>query len=261
MGRPLIQNLFQTIPTDEPSDRFYLPADNGGEIVHHTYHSLAYNESTEQADWIAYELSRRQLDAPRVERTDYFDEDTSLSQGSASFYDYKGSGYTKGHLVPAADRAFSRQAMEETFLMSNISPQARAFNGGVWRELEESVRDWTRAAGSLYIVTGPIFEASDTRTIGENRVRIPSSFYKVILDADEPGRKAIGFVLPNERSVLPLQTYALSVDAVEEKTGIDFYHELFTDTLEDQLEREVDLSLWPISQARYRLRIDTWNKR
>src|SRR5690606_37019502 len=125
--------------------------------------------------------------------TDWFEKDAAIPTGSADFYDYKGSGYTKGHLVPSADRAWNRKVNEETFLMSNISPQAYHFNGGVWRELEENVRDWARENDRLFIVTGPVIGQSRER-IGSNQVTVPEAFFKAILDLDLPDQKAIAFL-------------------------------------------------------------------
>src|SRR5690606_10935983 len=130
-----------------------------------------------------------------------------IPTGSAEFYDYKGSGYTKGHLLPSADRVWNRKVNEETFLMSNISPQVYHFNAGVWRELEENVRDWARANGRLYIVTGPVFRNS-RETISPKEITVPEAFFKVALDLDHPEQKAIGFVIPHEKTDLHLADFA-----------------------------------------------------
>ena len=229
-------------------------------VIHHSGFSLGYDENHEQARWVAYVLTREQLDRKFVKRTDWFEKDESVLTGSADFYDYKGSGYTKGHLVPSADRAWSREVNQETFLMSNISPQDYHFNAGVWRELEENVRDWARRNDRLFIVTGPVFGGSTT-TIGVQKVTVPEAFYKVILDLDQPEQKAIGFVIPNEKTDLPLSEFARSVDEVEEMTGIDFFDLLITDDdLEAQLEADFDIHLWEIDPRRYQRRVEVWNK-
>lgn len=229
-------------------------------VIHHSGFSLGYDENHEQARWVAYVLTREQLDRKFVKRTDWFEKDESVPTGSADFYDYKGSGYTKGHLVPSADRAWSREVNQETFLMSNISPQEYHFNAGVWRELEENVRDWARDNDRLFIVTGPVFGQSTT-TIGVQKVTVPEAFYKVILDLDQPEQKAIGFVIPNEKTDLPLSEFARSVDEVEEMTGIDFFDLLITDDdLEAKLEAAFDIQLWEIDPQRYQRRVEMWNK-
>src|SRR5690606_27326955 len=134
------------------------------------------------------------------------------------------------------------------------------FNGGVWRELEENVRDWARKNERLFIVTGPVI-GNSRETIGQNKVTVPEAFFKVLLDLDEPGMKAIGFLIPNEKTDRPLADFARSVDDIEKLTGIDFYDLLLTDDdLESQLESSTDMTLWPVDQRRYEQRVNEWNK-
>lgn len=257
----LMQRLYQSnLSIEDVAERYYLPAPAADPVYHYQGFSLAYVEEYEQARWVAYELEVSQLNTPKVSRTDFFKEDKSIKTGSSTFYDYKNSGYTKGHLVPAADRAYSIETMEETFLMSNIAPQIYHCNSGIWRELEEQTRDWARSNRSLYIVSGPIFGRRIER-IGQNQVAVPEAFFKVLLDSNEPEIKGIGFIIPNQMSEKPLSDYAVSIDELEQKTGIDFFYELFTDKLEDSIESNIDLNQWQFDTARYQVRVNTWNKR
>lgn len=236
----------------------YWPESNYPLIQHSTF-TLAYDEDHEQAKWVAYILTREELNRKYVDRTDWFETDEAVPTGSAEFYDYKGSGFAKGHLLPSADRAWSRAVNEETFLMSNISPQDYHFNGGVWRELEENTRDWARENERLYIVTGPVIGKSKIK-IGQNGVTVPEAYFKVLLDLDEPELKAIGFLIPNKKTDRPLSDFAMSVKDVEEKTGIDFYSQLISpDALEEELESDYNMSLWPVDKGRYKIRVEKWN--
>lgn len=229
-------------------------------VIQHSTFTLSYDEENEQAHWVAYILTRDELNRNFVDRTDWFEEDVAVPGGSSDYYDYKGSGYTRGHLVPSADRAWSRKVNEETFLMSNISPQTYHFNGGIWRELEENVRDWARSNERLFIVTGPVI--GDSReTIGHNDVTVPEAFFKVVLDLDQPEQKAIGFLIPNDISDQPLSEYARTVDDIEEITGINFFDLLVADdSEEDQVESTKDIDLWPVDPDRYRQRLEHWNQ-
>lgn len=229
-------------------------------VIQHSTYTLAYDENHEQAVWVAYVLTRSELNRKFVSRSDWFEEDKAVPTGSADFYDYKGSGYTKGHLVPSADRAWSRSVNDETFLMSNISPQTYHFNGGVWRELEENVRDWARSNDRLFIVTGPVIGNSREK-IGQNQVTVPEAFFKVLIDVDNPEMKSIGFLVPNNKTDRPLPEFAMSVDDVEEIVGIDFFNRLIADdALEESLESSFNISKWPLDKKRYRTRVDKWNK-
>jgi endonuclease G len=105
------------------------------------------------------------------------------------------------------------------------------------------VRTWAWENGAVYIATGPVLTESTYNTIGPNKVAVPEYFYKVILDYRQPDLKALGFVLPNKKGSLPLPSYAVSVDRVEEITGIDFYHGL-PDDIEEALESDYDITKW-----------------
>lgn len=242
----------------ESTYREFLPASTTNEVVDHKYYTLSYSEKYEQAEWVAYETDLTRL-SKNVERTDNFRQDRDISSGSATLDDYSGSGYDRGHLVPAGDMHFSRDAMSRSFLMSNISPQNRSFNRGVWRELEEQVRDWTRGYKHLYVVTGPVLTQRSKARIGDNDVAVPRSFYKVLLDYNKPELKAVGFVIPNEKSDKPLDYYAMSIDEVEELTGLDFFPNL-PDDIEQKIERKYHVGRWPFDEERYRERIRLWNK-
>jgi endonuclease G len=248
----------QLYEKEDFSTRTYLPSAHG-EIVHHKYYSLSYIEKDETAEWTAYMMNRSMLNAPNVERYGYFSPDNAVTTGSAIHSDYSNSGYTRGHLVPAGDMAFDTTAMRESFFMSNMTPQLKAFNNGVWKELEEDIRDWTYESDTLYIISGPVL-SDPIKTIGKkNKVTVPSAFYKVILDYTGPEKKAIGFIIPHELSEKRLETYMVTVDEVERLTGIDFFGGMIDDTEEEKLESQINKSLWKVSDKRYQLRIKKWN--
>lgn len=220
-----------------------LPAfSDSDQIVRHRAYTLKYSEEFEQAEWAAYTLEKCMISGP-ARRTDDFRPDPLVKTGSAVPKDYRASGYDRGHLVPAADMKHSRQCMSETFYMSNMSPQRPEFNRGIWKELEELVRQWVQEEKELHVVAGPVFTGTCFPVIGPNRVAVPDFYYKVILDYREPGRKAIGFILPNEKAGSHLWEFAVCVDRVEELTGIDFYPGL-PDEEEELLESSLDMSIW-----------------
>lgn len=138
---------------------------------------------------------------------------------------------------------WSEKAMDESFFMSNMSPQVAGFNRGIWRVLEEHVRDWAVENEDVYVVTGPVLTDGPYQTLGDNQVAIPKRFYKVILDYREPDLKAIGFILLNEKSDKPLMALMVSVDTVEQVTGIDFFH-LLPDEMEETLESTMFADQW-----------------
>lgn len=221
--------------------------EDGETLILHTGYSLVYDEQTEQARWVAYHLTQDELYG-LYDRKDNFRSDPLITTGSAQLEDYRKSGYDRGHLIPAADASWSESAMSETFFMSNMSPQEPKFNRGIWADLEAVVRNFAATNQEVYVVTGPIYDLyTPPLTIGPNNVAVPDAYFKVVLDYKEPELKAIAFILKNEGSNSPLHSFAVSVDAVEELTSIDFFP-LLEDTIEETLESSFDIDLWDVNR-------------
>jgi len=216
-------------------------------IITHTGYSLLYNETHEQANWIAYDLTAEETNK-LFERTDNFISDPKVKTGTASDKDYEGSGYDRGHLAPASDMGWSSTAMAESFYYSNMSPQTPSFNRGIWKKLEELVRTWAVENNTVYVVTGPVL-TNGLQTIGPNKISVPNYYYKVILDYSEPNIKGIGFILPNIGSKEQLQYYAVTIDSVEKLTGIHFFP-LLPDDQEELIEKTLCIKCWSWKSAK-----------
>jgi endonuclease G len=218
---------------------------NGEKLIQHSGYSFVYSEEHEQAKWIAYVLNNKELDGI-VGRSDNFREDPSVSSGSASNLDYAKSGYDRGHLAPAADMKWSEKAMSESFYFSNMSPQLPAFNRGIWKMLEEKMRDWALENDSILIVTGPILSSKNAKkhpSIGPNSVTVPAYYYKAILDFKKEKSKSIAFILPNQGSKMPLKSFMVSIDSLEKLSKIDFFYKL-DDKLETSVESRFCKECW-----------------
>lgn len=208
-------------------------------VLRHTGYSLVYSEKDEQAKWVAYILTKDQLEHPVATRDKAsFIIDPSIKTGSAKPSDYLNSGYDRGHLCPAADNKWSLQAMKDSFYMSNMSPQMPALNRNVWSQLEEQVRQWAIKYGTVYVATGPILTGNNThKHIGKEEVTVPDKFYKVILvTGTHP--MAIGYVIPNQNTLLPFEQYQCSVNEVEMISGINFFPAL-PDNIEERVESAI----------------------
>jgi endonuclease G len=215
------------------TNEYFLPTSTTGQIVHHNGYSLSYSEPYEQAEWVAYELKKEHLSNANFKRP-YFDVDKAVKTKAAHWRNYKKSGYDKGHLCPAGDRKYSKEAHDETFLTSNISPQRHDFNAGVWNRLEQKVRYWASKYNGVFVVTGGVLKQG-LKTIGDGEVAVPNQFYKVLIDNNTGKTKVIAFLMPHQDTNKPLYDYVVSVDEIEKLTGIDFFSEL-DDALEDKLE-------------------------
>ena len=209
-------------------------------IIKHTGFSLSFNNEHKQANWVAYELKEDELNGS-YKRKNNFKKDPKLLNMTASPNDYKGTKYDRGHLAPAADMAWSRSAMDESFYMSNISPQFYSFNRGAWKKLEKQVRDWAQEYQSLFVVSGGVLEKSLKKIGGD--VSVPNRYFKVILHYNDNGMKAVGFLMPNEKLTRPIKDYATTIDYIENLINIDFFHDL-PDKIEEKLESRLDKSSW-----------------
>lgn len=212
-----------------------------GQLIRHTAYTLSYNASRKIPNWVAYELLGSHTRG-KVSRTNRFIPDPLVKGKSATTADYTGSGYDRGHMAAAADMAWNKKAMAESFYLSNICPQKPVLNRGLWKNLEDQVRRWAVSDSAIVIVTGPIV-GNSTETIGKNRIAVPQSFFKVILSPYGKKVKAIGFLLDNKEETGPLKNYAVSVDSIERLTGLDFFSSL-PDELEKRAEATVNLKDW-----------------
>ncbi len=221
--------------------KLYIPSSTTNEIASHEHFTVSYSEPHEQAEWVAYILKKEHLTYDDRKRP-YFIEDPKISTKSADWRNYKGSGYDRGHLCPAGDRRFSKQAYNETFYTSNISPQKNDFNAGVWNRLELQVRRWAKKYNSIFVVTGGVLQ-QNLDEIGDEDVSVPQYFYKIVARGDRTNLKMIAFLMPAKESNKSLQQFAVPVDTVEKLTGIDFFKNL-EESKETVLEKQVETKNW-----------------
>ena len=231
-------------PVAESEDNFiFLPTSTTNQIITHEGYTLSYSEKDEQAEWVAYELKKSELNYNQNDfKRPYFIEDPKVKTGSADWKNYRKSGYDKGHLCPAGDRKYSIDSFNETFYTSNISPQKHDFNEGVWNRLEQKVRYWAAKYDGIFVVTGGVLKGN-LPTIGHEDVTIPNYFYKVVLDYHNGSYKMIAFLVPHEDSDRPLYEFVVTVDELEKRTGIDFFPKL-EDATEVRLEKNSDYKEW-----------------
>jgi endonuclease G len=217
----------------------YAPEPILGYTIQHSYYKLSYSSTHRQAEYSYYYLSPESILGGQ-KRTDDFRVDPKVKSNPVKSTDYQGSGYDRGHLCPAADMALNLTAMSETFYMSNMSPMAASFNRGIWSRLEDWVREEALGNSGLYVVTGPILSSSCGSLKGS--ITIPCAYYKIVFTGGSQP-KMLGFVLSNAGASGSLQAFAVSVDEIEKKTGLDFFPQL-DNALEQSLESKVSFSGW-----------------
>lgn len=212
------------------------------QILKRTGYVASYNKTTLLPNWVAWHLTAERTEGSAKRSGVDFAEDTEVPEPRATDWDYYNSGYDRGHMCPAADNKWSKKAMEESFLFTNMCPQNGNLNRGDWNEMEMACRKWAKKYGDLYIVCGPILYKGKHKTIGKNKVVVPEAFFKVVLRTGDDSQ-AIGFIYKNTSGNRPKDSYVNTVDEVERITGIDFFPSL-PDDVEKKVEAECDLGLW-----------------
>ena len=225
------------------------------QIISHLAYCLSYNEEHEQANWVMHIILPDIING-NASRSNDFREDSLISTGSSlekdfflkelksdSTYKYDGFGYDRGHLAPSADFRWSEVALSESYFYSNMSPQLGDFNRLKWAELEGWMREYvTKHNTSLVIVTAPVLGDNLTKIeSGINKVSIPNYFIKVALDLEN--ETGIGFILPHKKIERPLESFAVSIDSVEQVLGYDLFSNL-DDKLENTIEIQENYTIW-----------------
>lgn len=214
-------------------------------LLHYFAFTVSYNPSTRQPDWVSYTLTADEVEAtkhtPKIPRC--FMPDPNLSLPQATNEDYSGSGWVRGHMARRQDMKWSEQAVKESDYFTNICPQNKEMNNGVWHQIENLARKLAVRYDSVQIVCGPIFVSNTPETIGPNRVWIPDSFFKAFLIKHQDAYHTIAFICPNSPDSVTIAGTARSVNAVEAFTGYDFFG-FMDDGVEETIENEVEVGRW-----------------
>lgn len=211
------------------------------QIVEYKGMTVSFNSEKHVPNWVAWELTRDEVNGT-VPRAKGFKSDSRV-KGCPEPWDYSNSGYDRGHMAPAGDMKWDTQAMEESFYMTNVCPQANQLNSGAWNRLEEKCRVWAEVDSAIIIIAGPILTDNITETIGETKVVVPERFFKVILSPYTIPPRGIGFIMNNGRVNGGMQTAAVSINDVEAATGYDFFSSL-PDPIENEIEQQCRFHYW-----------------
>ncbi len=235
--QPVTANLRSIKGLDTAADL----KDRPSEVVRHTGYVVSFNSKGKVPNWVGWELTKVETTGDS-KRTNRFIADPKIKSQQATSADYSRSGYDRGHMAPAGDMSWSTTAMKESFYFTNMCPQAPNLNRGIWKSLEDQTREWAKRDSAIYVICGPVIKGGE-KTIGPNKVIVPTQFYKVILSPYGKKPKAIGFLFDNDGSLEQLSRFAVSVDSVEKLTGIDFFHGL-PDSVENVVEGSFKLNEW-----------------
>ena len=228
----------------QPVGVFELPAYKVSEtsiLLSRKRYTVSYNVKNKIPDWVAWQLYFEHSEGP-YKRLGTYLEDYSVPTPRATDNDYRGSGWSHGHMCPAGDNKWDEDAMRESNLLTNICPQDGRLNSGLWNKIEQDCRKWAKKYGVIYIVCGPVLLNKEHETIGENKVVVPEAFFKVVLCMN-PKPKAIGFVVRNNAGTKKRDQFINTIDEVERITGIDFFPAL-PDDIENEVESYSNINDW-----------------
>jgi endonuclease G len=211
-------------------------------ILENIAFTVGYDEVEMNPAWVCYRIPK--VDNPiSLKRPSGFDMDTrtisKVSHGS-----YTNSGFDRGHMAPnsAIATRFGAAAQKETFLMSNIVPQAPGLNRGIWRLLEDRIVNvYSVAFEEVWVTTGPIYDSKEEEI--SSGVEIPDGFFKIIIDEDKGKLRVLSFLIPETASKQSFDQFLTSVDQIEQLTGLDFFTEL-PDPDEEKLESWIPSRIW-----------------
>ena len=213
-----------------------LPQGRAAQVLPNPGFVVGYSAERRQPVWVAYRAESLKGRRAR-KRPEHFEADPRVANAVGE-WDYKRSGYQRGHLAPSylIGRLYGRAAQHATFLMSNISPQQPRLNELAWQRLEEAEADVIAPhAVQVWVTVGPVFGADAPRL--KSGVAVPQAFFRIWLDVDQGAPRALAFIVPQDVcGTEPLSRFLTSVDEVERRTGLDFFHEL-ADAPEAALER------------------------
>lgn len=214
---------------------------------------VGYDESCGNPAWCAYKIFPPK-NAKAAERPDSFETDYR-TRSRISTEMYVRSGYDRGHMAPnhAIALCYGEEAQKETFLMSNVVPQKHGLNAGIWKALEQRlIKRYTRSCGDIWVICGPVYtEAKLKRLAGNPRFgrvapAIPDAFFLIVTDREERSGalRTLAFMVPHESNPKNNpKLYLSSIDAIEEKTGLDFFS-MLDDDVQQSLEAPVAKTIW-----------------
>lgn len=264
-----------TVTTDAAVTRLEFPKLKGGNsivIVHRVTDNTSYDKDNvnycvewdcdkKSQRWSCYQLHKG-YNGSYSRVTSSYPNDPNLSADYYWDQDYfYGSGFEHGHICPSADRTYSYNANYQTFYLTNMQPQYHKFNGynssgndreeGLWVRLEELVRGWSprNSTDTLYVCKGGTID-KESQIIGriQGKLIVPKYFFMACLMKNTEGYRAIGFWMEQKNEWATdddLADYAVTIDWLEDMTGIDFFCNL-PDDVENKVESRIAINAWGI---------------
>lgn len=212
-----------------PSNATQDPSDDDNFLIVGEGSVLSYNESRGGVNWVAWRTTRDDV-GDSIPRPD-FRPDPRLPKwyDRIGYYDYSGSGYDRGHMVPSADRFANPRLNEETFMMSNIVPQTGALNQYPWNDFEMYVRSQAWNRRDVYQIAGCYGEAGRLK----NKITVPTNCWKIAMimprgrtpDKLDTSTRILAVDMPNIEGIEndKWRKYQTTIREIEQRTGLNIF--------------------------------------
>ena len=231
-GMDLTKKAWLELPAlDDPNLNYYTHSFSMSGKSYRNY-SFGWSQKDRVALWVAYPLCKLYTNGS-AGRTNAWALDPLLGNFSAAPFGGYGGSYARGHQLPSADRQCCYEANAQTFYGTNMTPQLNEHNEGIWSALEGRVRTWSDSADTLYVVTGVVVSPSSRieKDSYGNNVTVPDAYFKAVLKYSKSSTlgtwNAAAFYLEHREYSGGIQkSHSMSIDKLEEKTGIDFFANL-----------------------------------
>ena len=162
------------------------------QVLHNLKYDICYDYSRKDPLMTAYDITKQQLEGKVYKRPNYFKPDYRIPRKFRSYSkDLSRTGYDRGHNCPNAAFNHNKKLQKQTFIMSNVAPQAKWFNRILWAKIERFARYEAVKYEFVEVITGNC----GVKGYVKNGVAIPKYFFKVIYIPKE--HEYISFIAPN----------------------------------------------------------------
>ena len=232
-----------TFQFGKPQEQYRYIKTNTDSIIHYEGFDVLFDEKHLIPFWVSYTLTSDEVLSTPAPIKGNFQQDNKNRVKQADNTDYLRTGWSRGHMAPAADFKWSVSAYEGTFVYTNCCPQDQSLNNGSWNVLENKVRSLAKEYNEILVVTGPIIGDNINGSIGPNQVTIPDQFFKALLIEKGSEVCCVGFIMNNTPQKQTLLESFVSINRLESITGFDFFPFL-SDDVEDIVEGIVVRTIW-----------------
>lgn len=237
IGETGLQQAYRHVELGAPSPAD--PTNPADLLLARNEYIVSYNAHTNTPNWVAFHTTKE--DFGPAQRPKKFRRDPTLPEAwqPAADADYRGSGWTRGHLADAGSRSATARKIRKTFVLTNAVPQSYENNAGPWNDLETHLRDQiANQDKDVYTYTGPIYDQANPQRLGMGQVAVPSALWKIAvivprgtkMDDVTAETRVVSIIIPNAPGSVKLtdtfEPFRVAPQDIEARTGLTFFSNL-----------------------------------